>query len=74
MNSPSVLIPQLLLVALISPFAGERLAALSRIVHLLQANNHDAHWLVERLSLADNPYEEIGRIRFERARERGWPT
>ena len=57
---------QLLLVALTSPYAGERLNALDRVAAMLHEAERDAHWLVEHLPSLDDPFSELARKRFER--------
>ena len=62
-------IRQLLLVALSAPYRGEKLAALDRLQSTLSAMGHDAHWLVDRLRIEGDPFEELARHRFERFME-----
>ncbi|MEK1891673.1 MAG: hypothetical protein AAAB35_29770 [Phyllobacterium sp.] len=64
---------QILLVALTSPYAGERLNALDRVAVMLHESGHDPYWLVERLPSLDDPFAELARQRFERW-EKEWFT
>ncbi|TJW14933.1 MAG: hypothetical protein E5W82_09410 [Mesorhizobium sp.] len=73
MTSKSARIRQLLLVALIAPYPGEKLSALKRLRHTLQAMGRDEHWLADRLQFEEDPFEEIARRRFDRAWDKGWP-
>lgn len=64
---------QLLLVALVSPYAGERLNALDHVAVMLHEAGHDPYWLVERLPSLDDPFADLARQKFERW-EKDWFT
>ena len=69
MTSPETRIRQLFLVALSADHAGEKLAALDRLQNTLSTMGRDAHWLVGRLNLQEDPFEEYARQKFERFME-----